>query len=320
MNPTLDITVVFPYYNENQTILKTLELISMQTRMPAEVIFVNSSSTDKTSNTIDQWIEQNQENYNTVFYNLFEGTNTPSSSKNIGIKKGRSNWIAFMDCGLLFPIDWLDKQWDCIQGKDVQVVSGVCYLEGDGIIDSAAVAQTYGLKRNRPCIPSSVVNKSVFKKTDLFLENRRAGYDVAWALLLKKLDIRRFINSDIIVNYNGVNYGNTLIGIFKKSITYSIPLVNLKDYHIPYYYLLFMAIFATILNIYYSVFLISIYFFIRGFVIPIIKSSGIRFLIEKPKIIFLLPFMGMIIDTGKIIGFIIGIIKYHSIFKTHNKR
>ena len=53
----LDVTVVIPYYNENDSILTTLDLISLQTILPNEVIFVNSTSSDETSNTINDWIK-----------------------------------------------------------------------------------------------------------------------------------------------------------------------------------------------------------------------------------------------------------------------
>jgi len=220
----------------------------------------------------------------------------------------------------LFPICWLEKQWDFIQKNVTEVVSGVVYLEGVGIIDTAAVAQTYGYKRKRPCIPSSLVKKSIFDKTGLFLENKRAGYDVAWPLLLKRMNINRFINSDVIVKYNGVNYGNSLFGIFKKSIIYSIPLVALKYYYIPYYYLLFMIIFflVSVFSLHFSVIFIGVYLFLRGFMIPIKKSAGIRLFFENPLLIVLLPLMGIIIDFGKVIGFLIGFNKYFINYKFQN--
>ena len=315
----LEITVVFPYYNENETILTTLDLISKQTKMPAEVIFVNSSSTDRTSETIDGWIKENQNRFETKFRNLFEGTNTPGSSKNVGIRNARSTWVAFMDCGLLFPTDWLGKQWDFIQKNGVEVVSGVCYLEGEGIMDTAAVAQTYGFRRKRPCLPSSVVKKSIFERTGLFLENRRAGYDVTWPLLLRRMKIQRGINSDVVVKYNGVNFGNSLTGIFRKSIIYAIPLVNLRYYRVPYYYLLFITVFilVSVFSLYFSLFLIGVYLLLRGYIIPINKSAGIRVFIEKPLIIILLPLLGIVIDTGKLIGFLIGCKKYLISYKVY---
>ena len=120
----LDVTVVFPYYNENDTILTTLDLISRQTILPNEVIFVNSTSSDETSNTINNWLIINQGHFETSFRNIFKGTNNPASSKNVGIINATSTWVAFMDCGLLFDLDWLEKQWNYVQEHNVDVVSG----------------------------------------------------------------------------------------------------------------------------------------------------------------------------------------------------
>ena len=53
----VDISVVIPYYNESKTISATLHLIANQTFKPKEIIFVNSSSTDNTSEIIDSWMK-----------------------------------------------------------------------------------------------------------------------------------------------------------------------------------------------------------------------------------------------------------------------
>ena len=67
-----DITVVIPYYNEEQSLDKTLEIISQQTNHPKEVIFVNSSSTDDSSSFLDKWIEQHQGGNGIHYRNIFE--------------------------------------------------------------------------------------------------------------------------------------------------------------------------------------------------------------------------------------------------------
>jgi len=309
----LDVTVVFPYYNENDTILTTLDLISRQTILPNEIIFVNSTSLDKTSNTINDWIKNSQGLFETSFRNIFEGTNNPASSKNVGIINATSTWVAFMDCGLLFDLDWLEKQWNYVKEHNVDVVSGNVILVGIGSIDQAAVAQTYGYKRLRPCVPSTLVKKSVFNKTGPFLENRRAGYDVAWPLLLKKLGIERGINEKVVIKYNGVNYGNSLWFILKKSILYAKPTVGIKHYYIPYYYLLIL--FITCLSVLGFPPLIApiflTYFICRGYWIPINKSNGILMFSTNPFLIFWLPILAITLDLGRTVGTILGFIKYH---------
>jgi len=309
----LDITVTIPYYNESKTILATLEMISAQEKMPAQVFLVNSSSTDKTSEIIDKWILENQSRYETRFSNLFEGTNNPASSKNVGIKNATTTWIAFMDCGLKFPSNWLKQQWDFVQSNALDVVSGVCLLKGVGIIDTAAVSQTYGFDRKRPCVPSTLVKRSVFEQTGLFLENRRAGYDYAWPLKLKEKGIERGINEGIVVRYNGVNFGSRISFLLKKSFVYSIPTVKMDHYYVPYYYLIILflmipiAIFLPSIFIYLFVF----YLIFRGYIIPIYKSRSTKMISKYVSLIFWLPLIGIVLDVGRTLGIIVGFYRYH---------
>jgi len=310
----LDISVVFPYHNEAKSLLITLDLISQQTQMPSEVFLVNSSSTDNSSELVDSWIAQSQHAYTTKFYNVFEGTDTPSSSKNVGIRKSRSSWIAFMDCGLLFERDWLEKQWNFLQlNPDCEVVSGVCFLKGEGVIDSSAIAQTYGYDVKRSTVPSSVVKRSIFDQHGLFLENRRAGYDAEWQLMLRRKNIKRGINNDVVIRYMGINFGKTLRGIYRKSIMYATPTVAMPYYNVPYWYLTIMLILlATII---WKPLLVPLwilaYIALRGFYIPYKKSSGLKILRDYPSAIIMLPVLGFVIDTGRMVGIFKGFAKYH---------
>ena len=94
---SIDLTVIVPYYNENDTICTTIDLISRQTITPREIIFVDSNSTDDTYRTINNWIKDNQDKYLNNYHNINQGTNTPSSSKNVGIINASTEWIALMD-------------------------------------------------------------------------------------------------------------------------------------------------------------------------------------------------------------------------------
>ena len=305
----IDVTVIIPYYNENDTILRTIDLISKQTLIPKEIIFVNSNSDDDTNNTINKWINNNNKIYSTNYLNVKKGTSTPGSSKNIGIRMASTEWVAFMDCGLIFPLNWLEKQWRYIEKNNCDVVSGVCELKGVNYIDMASVAQTYGFLRRRPCVPSSLVKKKIFEKTGLFLENRRAGYDSDWLLSLKKLKINRKINWETIVKYNGVNFSENFFNVVKKSIQYAIPTIGLKYYRIPYYYLasFFIFLLSFYSSLILSIVLFAIYFIFRGFIIPTTKSRSVKIYSIHPIMIILIPLIGAIIDLGKIIGIFVGI-------------
>ena len=315
----LDLAVIISYFNEEDSILTTIDLINCQTVKPKEVIFVNSNSDDNSSLILNNWIKNNNKNCSANYKNINVGTTNPSSSINAGISNSKTEWLAFMDCGLLFPLDWIEKQWEIISNNNYEIVSGVCLLKGEGLIDIAAVSQTYGFNRKRPCVPSTIVKKSIFDKTGLFMENRRAGYDADWPLQLKKMGIHREINWSMIITYNGVNFGSSIINIFQKSINYAIPTVGLRSYTIPYYYIIALFVFTAsiIVSINLSLVLLFLYVIFRGYIIPIKKSSGIQVYKYYPIILLLSPIMGFVIDLGKIIGISIGFNRHHlqNIFK-----
>ena len=209
----IDISVVVPYYNENSTIKTTLKLIESQTYKPKEVIFVNSSSTDDSSETIDLWIESQTVNNKIRYLNISSDSTTPSSSKNIGIKNSNYEWIAFMDCGLVFSKNWLEELVRQLQKYDFKpsIVSGVCKLYGYTAFDMCAVAHTYGVGTNRVCIPGSIVNRTVFDRTGLFLDNMRASYDRAWQKKTRDKSIYRITPDINNVSYIGINFSKSIV-------------------------------------------------------------------------------------------------------------
>ena len=223
-----DITVVIPYYNEQHTIQSAIERIANQTLTAKRAIFVNSSSTDSTSEILDKWVQENQHKYCTFFENIFEHTSNPGSSKNVGIRHTDTEWLAFMDCGQNFELDWLQKQFTYATEQDLDVSFGVVYMTGINWIDRCSVAQTYGYKHNRPCVPSTLTRKSVFDKTGLFLEGRRSGYDMAWRIKVLKTDVKSAINKDVTIKYKGANFAPTLSHLFRKSILYARPALGIE--------------------------------------------------------------------------------------------
>ncbi len=300
-----DISIIVPYYNEAETVLTTLDLLARQTVQPGEVILVDSGSFDSSPEIIDNWISRNRDRPGMAsFVNLRADTGVPSSSKNAGIRTSKGGLVAFMDCGLTFGTDWLQKQIDYMESEDYEVVSGGCFLEGEGFWDRSAVSQTYGYKRFCPTVPSSLVRKSVFGKTGLFLEGKRSGYDVDWVNRLKTLGIRRGINREAVVRYNGTNYAESLKRLFLKSANYAEGSLGLHEYYFPYVYIvLFLAFWPILIFRPFLAFsLAALYLVVRGYLVPIFKSRGISMIKDYPLLLLGLPVSGVVIDSGKVVG------------------
>jgi glycosyltransferase involved in cell wall biosynthesis len=334
-NKMNEISVIIPYHNEAKTLEQTLDLLSDQTLSPKEILLVNSSSTDDSSMVIQKWVDRNDHKDKYSIFNMNEGTTVPGSSMNVGIRNASGNLLAFMDCGLLFERNWLQNQKEFMDSHGSEIVSGFCYFKGKTLFDKSAVAQTYGYRRLRPTVPSSLVKKTVFEKTGLFLENRRAGHDVDWVNKLTRERISRDINSNVTIKYHGFNYAKSIKDIFLKTVRYSENAVGLYRYynHHVYGFFLFFLGFLIFLKIklfrpwtdtsYNSfvqldnfqkyitidtgiVFLIF-YIGLRGYIIPLYKSRSLRLIYDHPLALVTLPIIGFIMDLGKIIGYIKGI-------------
>jgi len=306
----IDISVIIPYYNESDTIKITLDLLNKQTYKPKEVIFVNSSSTDQTSNVIDKWIEDNVTNSKAKYLNIKTDSKTPSTSKNIGIKNAGCKWLAFMDCGLYFSKTWLKDLAFYAQDniKKIDIVSGVCQLNGHTVFDRCAVAHTYGVGTNRVCIPGSLVRKSVFISTGLFLENMRASYDRDWQKKMQQLCIKRITPEQHSVSYIGINFSKSFVELFNKIVMYSKPAVLLSGYKAPIIYIILALIFilALIESLFVWFILFLIYIVIRGYLLPLRKSKNKKMVLKNIKSILLLPIVGATIDLGRLVGYIVG--------------
>ncbi|MFM8643958.1 MAG: glycosyltransferase family 2 protein [Actinomycetota bacterium] len=305
MSQTPSITVVVPYHNEQDNLEYLLGQLVAQTLQPQEVILVNSSSTDASSSLIDEWISRHQKQ--AVFKNLNASTKTPGGSKSAGVEVAKGDLLAFMDCGLSFPPDWLERQFNVMTSRGADWVSGVCLTTGVNLVDKSAIAHTYGYRSARPVIPSSLVRRSVFDRIGLF-KDLRAGYDAEWARLANRAGLRRLVNAEVTVRYRGVNFAVNIRGVLLKSLRYARPSVGRSDSVVPYVYVsaaliaVFTALFAP------QLITVGLLLYAAARVaIASRKSKGIRFFLRSPLRLLVLVAVGAVMDTGKLLGFAAGL-------------
>jgi len=304
------ISVIIPYWNESTTIHNTLLALAAQNYKPFEVILVDSGSGDDSFQKINNWIGT----YSgpVKFVNLPAKTGFPSSSRNVGASKATGDYLAFMDCGLNFAREWLESQLHFLTESGLRIVSLGCVLKGEGLVDVAAVSQTYGYDRPRLVIPGTLMETSVFREVGPFLERRRSGDDVDWANKLSSKGITRGFNSQVKVQYLGTNYARTLGGLFKKVRTYGRDSVFLHGYYWPLVYL--VSAFAGVLTSFFYpaliIYLGLLYIALRGYGVPVLKSHNLRFFREGPGLLLLLPLAGFVIDIAKVCSYLEGYFYY----------
>ena len=306
MTPDSRLVVVVPYYNERESVTYLLDRLWRQTQPPNRVVLVNSSSTDDSAQVIDAWISQH--NCNGRYLNLNAGTSTPGGSKTAGIRATSEELVAFMDCGLTFPEDWLQQQLSLLDSSQADWVSGVNRTTGTGVIDSAAIAHTVGFGRARPAIPSSIIKRASFKTVGTF-RNLRAGYDVEWVDLARKAGLKRMVNWNVIVEYHSINYADGIAAIFAKSRTYARPSVFRRGNLAPAVYILTSLIVAVAgwFNPELLVPAIGGYLVLRTAVATRKSRRMILHFLRSPRRFVVLLLVGIVLDFGKLVGFVEGV-------------
>ena len=304
----MSISVIIPYYNESETIHATLESIACQDCKPDEVLLIDSGSSDDSSLLIDEWIKKNNID---SYKNIYSGMMSPSSSINQGIRASKNKLIAYVDCGLQIPVNWLSSNYKLIKENRDDIVSIKIYTEGKNIIDQSFISQTYGYKNKTICLPGSLINKDIFKKIGFFIEAVRAGYDVDFINKIENSDINRSINKEVCLKYYNFNYCQSYYSGFKKVYTYSLSGWESKGDFKPLIYTIMFFIFATTYNAdqYYS---LSFYLLLRGVIIPFYKSHYKKIMLIPHRIIFNCM-AGIVIDISRLFA-------YLNIFRIVNKK
>ena len=102
----MKISVIIPCYNCELYITRCLDSLERQTVQPFDVILVNDCSTDKTEETISQYIKYSNLNIKYI-------TNTknlgPSKSRERGIVLSASDFICFCDSDDWYDVDFIEE-------------------------------------------------------------------------------------------------------------------------------------------------------------------------------------------------------------------
>jgi glycosyltransferase involved in cell wall biosynthesis len=295
----MTISVVIPYYNESDTLPQTLNALKNQTFKADEIIFIDSGSTDNSTSIIESF-SKNNTSCNIKSYR--SGLMSPSTSINLGIKKSNSNIIAYTDCGLNIPKNWLKSNYELMTTTNASIVSPQFFTKGKNIIDMSFVAHTYGCGSYTSVLPGSLIKKTVIENVGYFLPDVRANYDVDFINKIKNLGIKRIINESITFKYIGIEYCKSFSSGFLKISKYSENAWKVKNDFKPFLYTLGLVVLILSTHFDYISKILLFYFVLRGYVLPVIKSSY-EIILNIP-LLLILPVTGAVIDFSRIVGYL----------------
>jgi len=296
-----NITVIIPFFNEEETLRFTIDALLGQSLRAERILMVDSGSNDSSAEIIKGYINSN----NMSIELLQPMLGSPSSSINYGLKNVKTKYVAYVDCGLKIPKNWLESQYKLLSIENL-IVSTKIYTIGTSNLDKSLIAHTYGYKNKTICLPGSLMDTSIFELVGVFEENVRAGYDVDFIHRIKKHGIQRIINDRISLKYIGTNYAKNYIVASRKVFNYSLSGWKTKGDYKPFGYIafLFIILFSIMLN---SFIALSLFYIVmRGYCIPYIKSKN---LFEERNLSFylMLPISAIVFDVSRTLGYLTSI-------------
>ena len=99
----LKVTAVIPVYNREHTIRRAIDSVLAQTCPPEETIVVDDGSTDGTRDVLEGY-------GNRITTVLLPENYGPSRARNEGLKRARTEWVAFLDSDDEWERDKLERQ------------------------------------------------------------------------------------------------------------------------------------------------------------------------------------------------------------------
>ena len=112
------ISVIIPYYNSENTIIRALESVVKQTFTDYEVILVDDSSTDSSHSIVDNYMKKHK---HVSFKHYCQKNTGPSEARNLGISKSDADYIAFLDSDDSWVENKLEIQIKLMKNNEIEI-------------------------------------------------------------------------------------------------------------------------------------------------------------------------------------------------------
>jgi len=218
----LDISVVIPVRNEEDSIAALLDGLLSQSLPPTEILITDGGSTDNTRKIVSEYSERDAR------VRLFSETMAlPGRGRNVGASNAASGWLAFIDAGVIPMRHWLERMAECVEADDsIDVVFGSWEPVTNSLLkECAAIAYAYVPNPDKPeeiknarAVFSSLMRRKVWESVGGFREDLRSAED---NLFINKIDEGGFNTAyapEALVLWS---MQPTLWRTFKRFVTYS---------------------------------------------------------------------------------------------------
>lgn len=219
----IEVSVVIPYYNRKDTIVRALDSVVKQTYKKLEIILVNDGSNDGTDKIVDKYIIEHSD---IEFQHVYQDNGGPSKARNTGIRLAKGKYIAFLDSDDSWEKEKLEIQMKfMLEHPEIKITSTNYKVLMDGKMNikekhNESVVYSNFYKMLFKCFyltPTVVVDRCVFdEKNIFFVENKDYAEDHLFFL-------------EVCRKYSGAKITKPLANIYKLEFGKSGLSSNLNE-------------------------------------------------------------------------------------------
>jgi len=217
-----NISVIIPTMGLNESFKEILSSLLNQSKIPNEVIVVDSSDDDAIKNELLNYADLN-------FFYYHVGRMFPGEARNFGISKATNNIIGLLDSKTVPTNDWISKGLEKLLNGQADLIFGSTRYIPLNSFQKKLHASMYG-QVNYETTPGTVVFKDTFDKVGGFIEGVRTADDVEWRVRAKNR-IGRKAQSSSGYNLTYKELANDLFSEIKRHFVYQLhtAFVNIQE-------------------------------------------------------------------------------------------
>jgi glycosyltransferase involved in cell wall biosynthesis len=217
----IEISVVVPVRNEEDSVRVLIEGLLAQTLLPHEIVITDGGSVDATREIIEEFISRGA-----PVRLIRERDSMPGRARNVGVEHAQCDWIAFTDAGITPEPEWLAGLASRVaDGADVDVVYGSFAPIVDSFFkECAAIAylppplEIEGASTSSKSIASALMRRKVWAAVGGFPEHLRSAEDLLFMQRIEAQGFREMRAPEATVHWN---IQSNLWGTFKRFVTYA---------------------------------------------------------------------------------------------------
>lgn len=197
----MKVSLISTVFNESEVLKLFLHSISIQTRLPDEVVLVDGGSTD------DTWKILSTFKFPIKRVKLLRKKGNRSVGRNEAVKNSSSEIIACSDSGCILDKNWLKEIILPFESLDVDVVAGYYKGIAKNVFQECLVPyvlvtpEKLNADTFLPASRSMAFKKRVFEKIGGFQEKLSHNEDYAFSRKLKKNDVKIVFQQKAIVKW-----------------------------------------------------------------------------------------------------------------------